>query len=109
MLTHAQRAYDAWVTREPDWGEPPTPPHCTDCGGFLTIGPERVESWEDIEQCTGISEAELADKDNPKGMYGAECYNWNLHAPHTFSNHGGITEYRTCKKCGATNTWVDAS
>lgn len=97
-MNHAARAYDAWVTREPDYPEEPVNPHCPNCGGFLTIQPERSEPFENTEYCDAVIDAD----------YGAVCGSWTAHEPHTFPVGGGVTEYRTCKRCGQVNTWVEA-
>jgi hypothetical protein len=90
---------DRWLTTDPyaDY-EPPPQPRCTECGGFLTTEPERTEPWQHVEQCNGEGETD----------WGAECGSWAKHAPHTWTVDAGVTEYRTCKRCGATNIWVEA-
>jgi hypothetical protein len=100
MLSLADRMYDAWVTREPDWAswEPPPPPHCTSCGGFLKREPEGQEGWAQEEPCTG----------QPDPEYGwTPCERDGAHEAHTYVVAAGVTETRTCKKCGMVNSWVE--
>lgn len=89
---------DRWLTTDPraDY-EPPPPPRCTECGGFLTLKPGRTEPWQNTEYCDAVIEDD----------YGAVCGSWTAHEPHIFTTDAGVIEYRTCKKCGATSTWVE--
>lgn len=97
MLSHEQRMYDAYVTREPDYPDEPSPKHCDACGGFLPIQAERSEPWSDEEYCDGVIEDE----------YGAICGAFTGHVAHTFTFAAGVTEHRTCPKCGEVNIWVE--
>lgn len=48
------RGYDAWVTREPDYG-PDEPPvyRCSHCGGFLAQQPEAQRQFTTLRHCNG--------------------------------------------------------
>jgi hypothetical protein len=98
MDRHMAASLDRWLTTDP-WAdyEPPALLHCTDCGGFLKLKPERFEPWSQEEQCNGDANDE----------YGAECGSWTVHNAHSFTVAAGTTEYRTCQRCGQVNTWVE--
>jgi hypothetical protein len=91
---------DRWLTTDPraDY-EPLPPPRCTECGGFLTMKPGRTEPWSQEDQCSGTVSQPCS--------WDADCGSFTKHAPHSFTVDAGVIEYRTCKKCGATNTWVE--
>ena len=101
MLTIEQRMYDAWLTREPEYDEPPMPgnpgyPRCARCGGWLKLEPESVETWEQTETC----------EDREDGWYDPLCGERSPHPAHQVVVAAGTTEHRTCKCCGERQTVI---
>jgi hypothetical protein len=100
MDRHMASALDRWLTTPPWDGDPeyPTPPHCTSCGGFLPMTPSRTEPKEDIEHCDG--------GENDWGL--TLCGREGPHEVHDEVMGAWTIEYRTCRKCGHENKWVEA-
>jgi ribosomal protein S27AE len=92
---------DAHLTREPDYDEPLLPgdpgwPHCTRCGGFLTLEPHSREPHEITEECDGNADT-----------YDPPCGETPAHKPHIFVAHAWDTLHRTCTRCGHDNLETD--
>jgi hypothetical protein len=100
VLTLSERQMlDSWITREPEYDEPPMPgdsgyPRCARCGGWLKLEPESVERWEKIETCDGQGD----DWHYPL------CGRPGPHDAHPEVVAEGTTEHRTCKRCGEHQT-----
>jgi hypothetical protein len=115
--------YDAWRTREPDYGpDPPFPgdeswPRCS-CGAWLRLKADRVEDWEDATECDGTVEiVQYAYDESSIAVLGEEYRGKTYgvavsacgaeigkpHEPHREVNWAGATEYRTCRRCGHEN------
>jgi hypothetical protein len=96
----------------PDY-EPPPPPRCYDCGGFLPWTPTSQEPWEDTIECDGSATADVAEREgalldilgpgsdtywmSPCGDAGGQ------HEPHTEVMAAGVTFRTVCPKCGTKN------
>lgn len=121
--------YDAWLTREPDWPEPPLPgeagwPRC-ECGAWLPLNPEREEGWEETQPCDGKPEVvtslytkadagllDIIGWDFLDTSYTTEydpiCGQPREHPAHQYVVAAGGILFRTCKRCGKENREVTA-
>jgi hypothetical protein len=111
----AMRGLDAYLTREPNYPEQSVPgdpdwPRCAACGAFLkgAYDPDADEFEEVTESCPGL---DGADHDATRLLLEGpvvQCGSLKSHAPHQFTAHAAVIHHRTCAKCGADNTEVDA-
>jgi hypothetical protein len=116
-------SYDAWRTREPDYGpdEPPPLPHCGRCGAFLRRKPDRIEPWEDGVDCDGtVTVVQQEYEEGTIAILGEEFRGKTYavlvsacgteigreHPPHREVHAAGDVEYRTCRRCGHTSQEV---
>lgn len=120
------RGYDAWVTREPDYGpDEPALLHCSECGGFLKLTPDSSETKEDRRSCNGrpvsfectYTEQDAAILDiigwdflgkTYFAEYDAPCGRSKSHPMHTFVQHAWGEDTHICKRCGHKNVIVNA-
>lgn len=98
------RGYDAWLTTDPmshdgEFDETwMLQPHCTECGGWLKLNPERREYGEQADQCSGEA-----------NEYGNTlCGRPGSHEPHRFISAAWEIHHRTCTRCGSHNQEVSA-
>lgn len=96
LTDRAFRGYDRWRTAEPPWynDDEPIHEHCTACGAFLPLRPDRTEPWDDGFDCDG-------ERDPEFGL--TQCGDDGAHAPHRHVCWGGTYEYRDCRRCATTN------
>jgi hypothetical protein len=96
----------------PDY-EPPPPPRCTSCGGFLPWEPDEQEPWEETMECDGSATESVEERTgellNILGP-GSDTYYWSpcgsnggQHEPHTEVMNAGVTFRTKCRKCGEVN------
>lgn len=93
----------------PDY-EPPPPPRCGYCGGFLPWTPDRQTPWEEKIECDGSATQHMVTPEGElRAIIGPEPYPewWSAcgsaggdHAPHTEIMAAGYTFYWDCPKCG---------
>jgi len=112
-----QSAYDAYVTREPYWPDPPPQPRCPHCQAWLSWKPERTVDQEQTQHCDGKRQfAECVYTDADAGLldiigwdklgqkytveYDSVCGLDNNHAPHEEVMWAWTEMHWTCKRCG---------
>lgn len=93
----------------PDY-EPPAPPRCEQCGGFLPWDPDSREPWEDTIDCDGSAQrfdeertGALLDILGPgtDAWYVSPCGDaGGPHTPHREVLAAGETFRTKCRKCG---------
>lgn len=106
--------YDAWVTREPDYPEPPPQPRCISCGGFLSPEPDGIKPYEESVTCDGEVLEYQMPYDAPLldilGLPEGATYTQRVsmcgidraaHEPHTEIIDGGFLSRWDCRRCGA--------
>lgn len=117
------RAHDAYL--DPDRyfggrGDSERDRHCSKCGGFLAERPDRTVDWEESDACDGS--AVTVSQEYSEGLvavlgdeYRGQTYDLLVsacgvdvgpHEPHLEVLAAGVTEHRTCARCGHDNEEV---
>lgn len=101
-------AYDAWVTREPDWfTDPPPQPKCGKCGSYIAWEPASEELNKHVAHCNGKAYDDMAQCYNADEGEAAGGYPFSDHAPHDCVFYEGMLVHRPCKRCGHDNVQVE--
>lgn len=93
--------------------EPPPPPRCTECGGFLPWDPDEQEPWEETIECDGSAKEYTEERWGQLLAIlgpGTDRYSYSPcgdmggpHKPHTEVVDAGVTFRTKCHKCGHVN------
>jgi hypothetical protein len=122
--TQERQRLDAWITRSDDCDEPMRQ-HCTQCGAFLPVQPDRWETHCDTDQCGGhkiVVEFTYTERDaaildiigwdklgqTSYADYPSECGMTETHEPHAYVVFEWVHSYWDCRKCGNENKVVEA-
>jgi ribosomal protein L32 len=123
MMDIAARQYDAWITREPDYPDAPTLPRCEQCGSWLRVKADVIESHVTDVPCDGrVHRIHCVYTDQDEAIlniigwdrlgdsywdeFPPECGSDSEHDPHSYPIGGHTVLHRKCKKCGYTNAEV---